>query len=111
MKFSEAVKSKTNSCSKCFSMTYSLPCLIDIKLASFLKDFGQPVYSIEVTRLLKIDTSDGFHIEGRIGTKSIKFTMPKKFEKVAAEKVTKRIEFEQKLSEWLTDALNIAIEC
>ena len=111
MKFSEVVKSKTGSCTKCFSMTYSLPCTIDIKLASFLQDFGQPVYSIEVTKLVKIDTSDGFHIEGRIGTKVIKFTMPKKFEKMAPDKATKRIEFEQKLSEWMSDKLNIEIEC
>ena len=87
-----------------------MPCVIDVKLASFLKDFGLPIYSMESTKLLKIDTSDGFHIEGRLNTKVIKFTMPKKFEKIAPDKATKRIEFERKLSEWITDKLNIKID-
>ncbi|MFA5024040.1 MAG: hypothetical protein WC523_03750 [Patescibacteria group bacterium] len=91
-------------------MIYSLPCTLDIKLSSFLADFGEPVYSVVATKLLRIDTTDGFHIEGRLGAKLIKFTMPKKFEKVASDKITKKIDFEKALVEWMIDKLDIDIE-
>lgn len=109
-KFTDIVKSKTETCAKCFSMVYSLPCIINVKLASFLEHFGKPVYPMDITKVLRIDFGSGFQIEGRIGSKKIKFTMPKKFEKVAADKATERINFEKALVEWMTDALDIEIE-
>ena len=108
--FNEAVKIKIGSCAKCFSMTYTLPCTLDIKLASYLNSFGLPIYSVEVTKIIRIDSLDGFSIEGRVGNKSIKLTMPKKLEKVDPTKVTRRIEFEKCLTEWMSDKLNIEIE-
>ena len=109
-RFNEVVKSKSGSCAKCFSMTYSLPCLVDIKLPAYLNGFGLPVYSVEVTKLIHIESVDGFKIEARIGSKIVKFTMPKRYEKVDPSRNTRRIEFERGLAEWISDNLNIQID-
>lgn len=109
MKFSKVVKTKTGTCAKCFSITYALPCTINTKIVKFLKDFGKPSYAPETTKILSID-SGGFQIEARIGAKIIKFVMPKKYEKLAPEKMTEKIKFEKALAEWMTDTLGIEIE-
>ena len=84
--------------------------MLDVKLPAFLNSFGLPVYNVKATKLIHIDSLDGFHIEGRVGTKVIKLTMPKKFEKVDVAQNTRRIEFEQALCEWMSDSLNIQID-
>ena len=91
-------------------MVYALPCGIDIKLAAYLNGFGLPVYSVEMTKLIHIESNDGFKIEGKVGGKTIKFVMPKRLEKVDPAKNTRRIEFEQALCDWMTDTLQIQID-
>jgi hypothetical protein len=111
VKFNEAVQTRKSGCSKCFSIIYTLPCLIDKELADFLlNDFGKPKYPLNAVKLLRIDARNGFHIEGRIGTKTIKFVMPKKYEKIDADKIVEKIKFETNLIEWMSQKLNILIE-
>lgn len=109
VKFSDIVQLRTGGCSKCFSIIYTLPCVLNVELAEYLESFGLPIYPLASVKLLRIDAPGGYHIEGRIGTKTIKFVLPKKFEKVAFDKISKKIEFESKLSDWMTDTLNIDI--
>jgi len=109
-KFSEAVQTKTSGCAKCFSMIYTLPCILDKEVAKFLTSFGSPKYPLATVKLIRIDAADGFHIEGRIGTKTIKFVMPKKYEKVPIKTIEEKNRFEQCLANWMTQKLNITID-
>jgi len=90
-------------------MLYGLPCQIDADIANFLKSFGGPIYPLQSVSLLKIDSTDGFHIEGRLGAKVIKFGMPKKYENSDLAKLKRKIEFELQLKKWLEKKLNIKI--
>ena len=110
MKFSEAVKMKASGCAKCFSAIYTLPCRLNRNIAGYLTSFGKPRYRLDAVKLLRIDTKDGFHIEGKLGLKSIKFVMPKNFEKVHINKIARKKEFEKCLAAWLTDTLKIQID-
>jgi len=109
VKFSEAVKMKASGCAKCFAATYTLPCRLDPSIAKYLVSFGKPRYRLDAVKLLRIDTTDGFHIEGKIGLKTIKFTMPKNFAKLHINKIARKKEFEKSLAAWLTDTLKIQI--
>ena len=109
IKFIDIVKISMSGCSKCFSAVYILPCRIDKDIANYLSEFGLPKYKLNVTKLLRIDTDDGFHIESKIGSKKIKFVMPKSYEKIQLSKNTKKINFEKCIAEWLSDTLNIQI--
>lgn len=109
IKFADLIKTKTSGCAKCFAVTYALPCQLDKDIAGYLSSFGQPVYPMKSVSFLKIDTSDGFHIEGRMKSKVIKFTMPKKFEQSDINNIPRKIEFEKALSKWMSNKLNILI--
>jgi len=110
IKFSELIKTKISGCAKCFSVLYVLPCQLDKDIAKyFKKSFGDPVYPLKSVSFVRINTHDGFHIEGRIRAKVIKFVMPKKYEKYNINKISKKIEFEDCLLKWLEVKLNIKI--
>lgn len=110
IKFADLIKTKVSGCAKCFSVLYMLPCQIDRDMAPHFKAaFGKPVYPLKSVSFIRIDTHDGFHIEGRLRAKVIKFVMPKKFEKEDINKIARKIEFERCLLQWLEDKLNIAI--
>lgn len=108
-KFIDIVKINLSGCSKCFSATYILPCQVDKNIVNYLLYFGNPVYKLDVTKLLRIDTDDGFHIESKIGTKTIKFVMPKSYEKIPFNKNIKKNNFEKCIAAWLAKTLNIQI--
>ena len=108
--FVDIVTSKTGGCAKCFNITYTLPYLIDADLANYLTGFGHPAYPLATVRLLRINAPNGFHIEGRIGTKSIKFVMPKKYEKVPLDQIQEKKDFEKALATWLSQKLNMAVD-
>jgi hypothetical protein len=108
--FSDVVKTKTSGCAKCFSMIYTLPCIVDRDLAGYLTSFGPSAYPLDKVRLLRINAKDGFHIEARINTKIIKFVMPKKFEKVSLDKIEELQRFEKSLAAWMSNKLNIVVE-
>jgi hypothetical protein len=111
VKFNEVVQTRKSGCSRCFSIIYTIPCVLDKDLPDYmLVDFGKPKYPLDVVKLIRIDTKDGFHIEGRIGTKVVKFVMPKKYEKVDTNTIQKKIIFEADLAEWMSQKLNILIE-
>lgn len=110
VKFADVVKTKIGGCSKCFSITYSLPYMIDKELADFLSAFGQPVYNLNSLKVLRINVANGFHIEGRVGTKTIKLVMPKKYEKRPLGQIQERNSFEKNLADWLTKKLKITVE-
>ena len=108
-KFSDVVQKRVGGCSKCSSIIYTLPCVISRDIEDYLVDFGKPVYPLNAVKLLRIDFL-GFHIEGRVGTKSIKFVMPKKYEKVPQQKIDKLVAFEKALADYITDTLHVEIE-
>jgi hypothetical protein len=110
LNFSDIVKMQTRGCAKCFSCIYTLPCNINKELAQCLeKDFGTPKYNLDVTRLLRIDTPDAYHVEGKLETKTIKLIMPKSLEKEDINKILKKNLFEVCLAEWLSKTLNMVI--
>jgi hypothetical protein len=108
-KFIDVVKINLSGCSKCFSAIYILPCRTDKSMPTYFSSFGKPKYRLDATKLLRIDTSDGFHIESKIGSKKIKFVMPKKYEKIPQDQNTRRAEFEKCLAKWLSNTLNVQI--
>ena len=108
VKFADVVKTKTGGCPKCFSITYTLPYNIDKDLADFLAGFGSPVYDLNAIKVLRINAANGLHIEGRVGAKSIKLVMPKKYENKA--NIQERDDFERNLADWLTKKLKITVE-
>jgi hypothetical protein len=109
IKFSDLVTTKKSGCARCSSILYALPCQIDRKIAGYFKDFGQPIYPLKRVKLLRINAGGGFHIEGRVGAKIIKFTMPKKFEKGDLKTIKRKTEFESNLIKWMEDKLKISI--
>lgn len=110
IKFSDLVSTKVSGCAKCFSVLYALPCQIDRDIAQHFKEaFGKPVYPLKSVSFMRIDAHDGFHIEGRLRAKVIKFVMPKKFEKQDLDKIDRKIEFERCLTKWLESKLNIKV--
>lgn len=110
IKFSEAVKTQRSGCSKCFSFIYTLPYRLEKEIQNYLTAFGKPLYPLKAVKLLRIDTPDGFHIEGKLGTKNIKFVIPKVMETANPDLAQQRKkEFERCLAEWLTAALDITV--
>ena len=110
IKFADLITIKYSGCAKCFSIIYGLPCQLDRDVAAFLEaSFGKPVYPLKSVRLLRIDAGDGYHIEGRLGAKVIKFVMPKKYENTDLSKVAKKREFDEALVEWMRNKLKIDI--
>ncbi len=108
--FSKIVKIRAKGCKKCFSIFYVLPCNLNPNIAKYLKkSFGSPLYNINIVKLLRINTSDGFRIEGVIGEKKIKFSMSKNYEKLHPNNIPKRKEFEESLAEWMSDTLKINV--
>jgi hypothetical protein len=110
VKFIEAVKIKKSGCQKCFSVLYFLPCALNKNIVDYLVNFGKPIYRLNATKLLRIDTNDSLHIEGKIGGKKIKLVMPKSFSNVDWEKIDRKNEFEKRLADWITDTLQINVE-
>jgi hypothetical protein len=110
VKFADVVTMKLGGCARCFSVTYSLPCLVDRSLADFLSWFGKPIYPLDSVRLIRINAPNGFHIESRINTKTIKLVMPKKYEKIPIDTIQEKKIFDQNVADWITQKLNIAVE-
>jgi hypothetical protein len=109
LKFSDIVKIKKSGCAKCLSLFYSLPCQIDRNITKYFTNFGKPVYPLKSVSLLRIDANGGYHIEGRLNAKVIKFVMPKKFNNTDLNKAVRKIEFESCLVKWISNKLNIQI--
>ncbi len=109
LKFADIVKIKQSGCSKCLSLFYSLPCQIDRDIAGYFKGFGKPVYPLKSVSLLRIDANGGYHIEGRLNAKVIKFVMPKKFANTDLSKAVRKIEFENCLAQWISNKLNMPV--
>ena len=110
VKFIDTVKIKKSGCTKCFSIFYILPCTINIEIADYLISFGKPLYRLNATSLLRIDTKDNFHIEGKIGSKKIKLVMPKEYLNKDWDSLERKNEFEKCLAKWISDRLKIEIE-
>lgn len=108
--FNEVVKVKRTSCKKCLSLLYTIPCRVDKELATFLVDFGEPVYPLKTIKLLRIDSKDGYKIESKIGKNAVKFALPKNLEGEDLDKASRKIEFETRLTEWMSEKLDILIE-
>lgn len=108
--FEDLVKTKVSGCAKCFSILYAIPCQLDQDIVDFFENFGTPIYPLGPASLLKMENGSGFSIEGRMKSKVIKFTMPKKYENKDYSKLKEKIDFEKCLSKWLEDKLDIVIE-
>lgn len=108
--FNDVVKTRKVSCKTCLSLWYILPCRLDEEVISYFSKFGEPVYPIKSVKLLRINSKDGYKIEGKIGKNAIKFALPKHLEKQNLNKVSRKLEFEQYLKEWMTNKLDIIIE-
>lgn len=109
IKFADLIKIKFSGCARCFSILYALPCQIDRDIAGHFKSFGEPTYPLKKISLLRIDAGSGYHIEGRLNAKVIKFIMPKKFENSDLRKAARKIEFEESLARWMSNKLKIDI--
>lgn len=110
VKFHDIVSAKISSCKKCYAVVYSLPCHIDKDIVKYFRNMGKPAYPLSVTRLLRINIKHGFYIEGTVGSKTIKFSMPKELENNSPSSIKENMIFVNNLSKWLSDKLNIQIE-
>ena len=109
VKFSEVVKIERTRCTTCVDLQYTLPCRIDKDLVNYMTDFGTPVYPLGSVRLLKIESPDGFRIEGKLEKNIVKFSMPKELDVADLQTIDRKIEFDKKLAEWMTTKLDISI--
>lgn len=109
VKFSEVVKVERTNCPTCVDLQYTLPCRIDKDIVNYMTSFGTPAYPLGSVRLLKIESTDGFRIEGKLEKNIIKFAMPKELDKTDLQKNSRRLEFDKKLAEWMTKKLDISI--
>lgn len=109
IKFEEIINTKISKCKKCFALVYTLPCYIDNSIEKFLTYFGRPVYSLKATSLMRINMKDGFYIESRIGSKIIKFSMPKHMEDTNIALIDQKIKFDSCLVLWMRDKLELDI--
>ncbi|KKL57927.1 hypothetical protein LCGC14_2230510 [marine sediment metagenome] len=109
IKFADLIKIKFSGCTRCFSILYALPCQIDRNIVGYFVSFGKPTYPLKIVNLLRIDADGGYHIEGRLNAKVIKFIMPKEFENSDLRKAARKIEFEEGLAKWMSDKLKIDI--
>lgn len=109
LKFDEIVKVKRISCTKCLSLMYSLPCQLNREIVKHLEDFGKPLYPLKAVKLLRIDSKDGYKIDGKIGKNAIKFAIPKELENTDLSKIWRKIEFEACLGKWLSETLNMPV--
>jgi hypothetical protein len=109
VQFSEVVKVERTSCTTCINLQYTLPCRIDKDIVSYMTGFGSPVYPLGSIRLLKIESTDGFRIEGKLEKNIIKFYMPKELDRADLQTIDRKIEFDKKLDEWMTKKLDISI--
>lgn len=108
--FNDVVKTRKVSCKTCLSLWYTLPCRLDEDLITYLSNFGKPVYPIKTVKLLRINSKDGYKIDGKVGKNAIKFALPKHLEKKNLDKASRKLEFEKCLKEWMTNKLDITIE-
>jgi len=108
--FSEVVNIKRSSCKKCLALVYTIPCRLDENIADYMKGFGVPTYPLKAIKLLRIDTKDGYKIEGKMGKNTIKFAIPKHLEEKNLDKSSRKLEFEGYLKRWMTDKLDITME-
>lgn len=108
--FKDIVVYKFSSCKKCLSIIYSTPCELDKKFVGYMKGFGETLYPLDKTKLIKIKTSDDYEIESKLGITTIKFKIPKKFEGKNLDEVSRKREFEEGLIAWLENTLEIKIK-
>lgn len=109
IKFSEAVKIENMSCKSCISLLYTLPCRLDKDIVKYMTNIGTLAYPVGSIRLLKIISNDGFKIEGKLEKNTIKLEIPNTFSNTDINKIDKKIEFDTKLAEWISDKLDMDI--
>lgn len=108
--FYDFVKTTNSSCNKCFAIIYAFPCRVDASVAGYLEPIGVPLYPLD-TKLLKIETNIGVTIESRIDSKTMKVTMPKKFEQLfdLKQPIEIKDKIEKCLALWLEERLDTYI--
>lgn len=107
--YHEIITTRNLTCKKCLSIVYTIPTETTKTLAKYMDTFGEPLYPLNQTNLLKIKSKDQYEIETRLGSTSIKLKLPKKFEGVDLSK-TRKPEFEEALVRWLEKTLKIKIK-
>jgi hypothetical protein len=108
IKFSDIVKSARKSCDKCLTFKYMVPCEVDKGIASFLKDFGDPDYNLDVVKFLEINSADGHKIKTKVGSIYVKFGVPKELENNINK--SRKKEFEKNIANWIENKLDIKIK-
>ena len=109
MFFTDVVKITKSGCKLCFTFIYTLPVNLSADVEMYLSSFGKSELPLSLVKFLKITTPDQYKIEGKLDTNTIKFGIPKKFEKGNPDINTRKYEFENALSQWLTKKLDIPI--
>lgn len=109
MKFKDLVKITLKPCKTCFTLIYTFPCEIDKQFVTYMKSFGKSKYDLKKTGLVDI-VKDGYTIRTRLGRYAVGFSMPKKFEKLDYNSLSRKPEFDKNLAEWLGKKLNKKIK-
>lgn len=91
------------------ALLYKLPCRVDREIVGHFKAFGKPLYPLGSVKLLRIDSTDGYKIESKLGKNTIKFAIPKELESTDLNQNTRKLEFEAQLAQWISDTLDIPI--
>lgn len=86
-----------------------MPCYIDKDIVNYLISFGLPIYDLEISNLLKIQSKDNHTIEAKLNKIYIKFGMPKEFEYTNWDETTRKLEFETSIITWIENKLQISV--
>lgn len=88
---------------------YALPCQVNRDIVPHLKSFGNPLYPLKSVSLLRIDSSDGYKIEGKLRKNAIKFAIPKHLENTELSQIDRKNEFDKCLAAWISETVNIPV--
>jgi len=102
----DIVEVSEKRCKGNFVYEYTLPCNINKDIVIFLEDIGKQKYPLTHIKLISIGDPPGATISGRLGTKSIKLTIPLNSSEVCNIINT----FEHNLSDWVGETIGILIE-
>lgn len=108
-RFDDIITLKYSTCKKCLAIIYSVPCEINKVFPKYFDSFGNVLYPLSQTNLVKIKTPDKYEIETRLGSTFIKFKLPENLKSNNLDQKSRKIEFEECLTKWIEKTVKIKI--
>lgn len=109
IKYGNIVKMRQKTCKSCFTLIYHIPCEVDASLANYLTNFGTPKYDLNKVKLFRIMTADNYTLKTRLKSTVINLSLPKELQNTNIQNNTRKQEFEEGLTKWLENKMQIKI--